>query len=106
MTTPHVIPPLGAKVYVPNERRGFVVRARNARYAICTKPHFSTVRYFILDARQGIRGPENLVFGMGAETDEDCNAMLERLRTGETEVTHRNRLPWDIERVVVPGGGR
>lgn len=105
MTVPRIIPPLGAKVYVPGERRGFVVRARNERYAICTKPYFSTVRYFILDARQGIRGPENLVFGMGAETDEDCEAMLERLRAGETEVTHRNRVLWDIERVVI-GGGR
>lgn len=34
---------------------------------------------------------------MGAETKEQCEEMLERLTQGETEVSHRNRVPLDIE---------
>lgn len=94
------IPKLGAKVRVPDEKRPFVVKARNNRFAVCTKPHFHTVRYFVLDLKQRIRGTENLVFGMGAETTEQCEEMLERVTKGETEVSSRNFVPWDIE--VVP----
>lgn len=96
LVKPHQIPSLGAKVYVARERRGYVVRARNERFAVCTKPHFKTVLYFILDAVNGVRGTENLVFGFGAETDEDCEEMLERVSSGQTEVSHRNRVPWDV----------
>lgn len=100
---PFTTPPLGAKIYVPNERRGYVVRARNDRFAVCTKPHFKTVLYFILDAVEGRRGPENLVFGMGAETDEQCQEMLERLTHGVTSVSYRRDVPWDVVRVVEAG---
>lgn len=92
-------PPLGAKVYVPGERRGYLVRARDERFAVCTKRHFETVLYFILDAVAGIRGPENLIFGFGAETDEQCQEMLARVAAGETEISHRHRVPWDIAQV-------
>ena len=51
----------------------------------------------MLDAEHGVRGTENLIFGFGAETDEDCAEMLERVSDGTTEVSHRNRVPWDIE---------
>ncbi len=103
-----ISPPLGSKVYVKGQRRGYVVRARDDRFAICTKPHFKTVLYFIIDVQEGVRGTENLVFGMGAETDEQCQEMLVRLTRGcemwngdtyKTEVSHRNRVPLDIERV-------
>ncbi len=93
-------PPLGARVYVPGERRGYRVRARNDRYAVCTKPHFKTVLYFILDIEKRVRGPENLVFGMGAETDEHCLEMLARVTSGETQISWRNRVPLDIVKVV------
>lgn len=92
----HVIPPLGSRVYVPGEKRPFTVRARNDRFAVCTKPHFKTVRYFVLDAENGVRGTENLIFCMGAETDAECEEMLARVTAGESEVSHRNRVPWDI----------
>lgn len=97
------VPQLGARVYVQGERRGYAVRARNDRFAICTKPHFKTVLYFILDAAGGIRGAENLVFGLGAETREQCEAMLDRVSSGDTEVSHRNRVPLDIVRVLEVG---
>jgi hypothetical protein len=89
-------PRCGAKVYVTGERRAYTVRARDDRFAVCTRPHFHTVRYFIADAKEGVRGPENLVFGMGAESDEECAEMLARVSSGETEVSWRYRVPWDI----------
>jgi hypothetical protein len=99
-----VIPPLGAKVYVPTDKRPYTVRARNDQFAVCTKPFAArkTVMYFVLDAVHGVRGTENLVFGFGAETDKDCAEMLARVTSGDTEVSHRNRVDWDIARVVVP----
>lgn len=101
---PQASPPLGARIYVPGEKRGYLVRARNDRFAICTKPHFGTVLYCILDAVEGRRGPENLVFGFGAETTEQCEEMLDRLTRGETEVSHRRDVPWDVIDVRVRRG--
>src|ERR1022692_619002 len=83
-------PPLGSRVYVAEEKRPYRVRARDERYAVCTKPHFRTVLYFILDVVGGHRGTENLIFGAGAETDEECQEMLARIAAGETEISHRN----------------
>ena len=99
-----VIPPLGARVYVPREKRPYRVRARNDRFAVCTKPfncHRSgpTVQYFILDAELGHRGPENLIFGLGAETDGQCLDMLDRVTSGASEVSHRHGVLWDVVRV-------
>jgi len=37
-----------------------------------------------------------LIFGFGAETKEDCNEMLERLESGDTEVSYRNRIKLNI----------
>lgn len=53
------------------------------------------------DLQQQIRGTENLIFGMGAETQEQCQCMLQRLQAGETEVSYRNRIPLDVAKVGV-----
>ena len=61
--------------------------------------------YTVLDIAQGVRGTENLIFGMGAETDEDCEDMIKRLSGQnanlgfQTEVSHRNRIPINVVRV-------
>ena len=83
----------GEKVRVAEYKRPFTVRAANDRYAICTRPMFGTVLYFIADLKEGVRGTEGVVFEMGAETDEDCEAMLRRLSDGDTAVSRRNRVP-------------
>lgn len=84
--------PVGAKIWFDNEKQGYTVRASNAAFCVLTKPFNAqkTVLYCIIDWESGVRGPENLVFGMGAETDEDCQEMLERMTTGESEVSSRN----------------
>ncbi len=82
----------GTKIRFGDERNPYTVRAIGKRYAVCTKPFAlkKTVLYTVVDLEKEIRGTENLIFGMGAETDERCEQMLNRLESGETEVSHRN----------------
>lgn len=91
----------GMKVKFRREKQKYTVRCASKRYAICTKPFNSrnTVLYTIIDQWRNIRAPENLVFGMGAETDEQCYEMLIRLLDGESEPSYRHELHLDIEAV-------
>lgn len=88
---------VGDKVYIDGEKRPFRVRACDDRYIICTKPYNPkhTVRYFIIDTVEGIRGTDNMVFCFGYETDEECRERLHELQTGLIEISHRNRVKWD-----------
>lgn len=89
-------------MWVTTDKRPYTVKARNERFAVCTKPFNlrHTVLYFVLDTEERCRGPENLIFGMGAETVEQCEEMLARLASGDTEVTSRNFVDWDVWKVV------
>lgn len=90
---------VGDKVYIPNEKRPFRVRARDDRYIICTKPYNPkrTVRYFIVDLKERVRGPDNRIFCSGYETDEHCVERLKELQSGEIEVSWRWRVDLDID---------
>ena len=90
---------VGAKVKFAGEKRRYTVRAANERFAVCTKPAFGSVMYTIVDLHRGVRGVDNLIFGHGWETDEECSSGLADLASGETEVSHRNCVPLDIEDV-------
>lgn len=72
---------VGQRVWFGGERIGYTVQARNARWIICTKPFAArkTVLYSIIDTKEKLRGPDDLVFGGGYETKEQCEANLERL---------------------------
>lgn len=85
---------IGDKIQFDGERNAYTVRACDSRFLICTKPFNlqKTVLYTIVDLQERIRGTENLVFGMGFETDEDCQEALQRIQSGETEISHRNRV--------------
>jgi len=85
----------GDKIRFKEEKQSYTVRAVGDTYAVCTKPFNArkTVLYTIVDLQSGIRGTENLIFGFGAETDGQCDEMLKRLESGETEISHRNRIP-------------
>jgi hypothetical protein len=95
---------VGNKVKFAEEKQAYTVQASNVVFAVCTKPFNAqkTVLYTIIDWRDKIRGPENLIIGMGAETKEQCEEMLERLTQGVSEVTHRNRIPLNIEKYIEP----
>lgn len=97
--------PVGAKIKFQREKQRYTVRASNAAYTIATKPFNAkkTVLYTIIDFHEKVRGPENLIFSMGAETDSEIYAMLSRLTDGDSEISHRNRVNLDIESVEGPG---
>jgi siroheme synthase len=97
-------PKMGYKIFFEREKKPYTVRACDDRFFICTKPFNpkKTVQYTIVDLKQFIRGTENLIFCMGFESDEDCQEALVRLQTGETEVSHRNRIILDAVRIQKP----
>lgn len=86
--------PVGSKIKFKKEVQRYTVQASNHFFSIATKPMNAqaTVTYTIIDWHEQIRGTENLVFGFGAETKEQCELMLKRLTEGETEISHRNRV--------------
>ena len=95
--------PIFSKIKFTEEKQKYTVMASNACFLICTKPFNpkKTVLYTIVDRKEKIRGTENLIFGMGAETKKDCDEMLERLIDGESEVSYRNRIKLDIEKYYI-----
>lgn len=90
---------VGDKVKFKREKQRYTIQACNDRYLICTKPMnaLKTVLYTIVDLKEKIRGAENLVFGLGAETKQSCEEMLFRITTNDTEISYRNRIPLDLE---------
>jgi hypothetical protein len=93
--------PVGTKIKFASEKQRYTVRSSNAAYTICTKPFNAqkTVLYTIIDFHENVRGPEDLIFGLGAETDEEIAAMQDRMTNGDSEVSHRHRCELDIESV-------
>jgi hypothetical protein len=91
----------GAKIKLFPERRRYTVRAASERFLVCTKPFNlrRTVLYTVIDREEQVRGTENLIFGLGAETDEQCEAMLGRLVEGVSAVSYRNRVGLLVESV-------
>lgn len=90
---------VGDKVYIPNEKKPYKVRARDDRYIICTKP--DNLRkshwYFIIDLEDKWRGPDDRVFCMGYDTDNDCQERLKELQEGKIELSVRRGIPLDID---------
>lgn len=98
--TPSILE-IGTRIWFVGESRPYRVRAKGRRYAVCTKPFniLHTVLYTIIDTKEWIRGTENLVFGMGAETDQQCQEMLARIEGRgdvKTEISRRNRVPMKV----------
>ena len=114
---------VGSKVKFKAEKQRYTVQASNTDFSVSTKPMnaLHTVLYTIIDFRTQVREtPEDLVFGHGAETREQCEDMLDRLNgrldsferravlAGHriepitTEVSYRHRLALDIERIDPP----
>lgn len=94
---------VGDRVKFKDGGRAYTIQARNERFLVCTKPFNPkrTVLYTIIDLEKQIRGPENLVFGMGAETRQQCEEMIARLSAKDmaSEVSYRRKVPLSIERV-------
>lgn len=95
---------VGDRIRFAEEKQAYTVQARDARFLVCSKPFNArrTVLYTIIDTVEDVRGPENLIFGMGAETREQCEEMLGRLNGAagpsnfggfKSEVSSRHRIP-------------
>lgn len=86
---------VGDKLLFAEEKQAYTVQAMSKRFLVCTKPFNPrrTVLYTVVDLEQGVRGTENLIFCMGAETREQCEEMLARLDSGESAISYRNRVP-------------
>lgn len=89
---------VGDKIRFAEEKQAYTVQARGERFFVCTKPFNAqrTVLYTVVDVVQRVRGTENLVLGLGAETREQCEQMLDRLECGDTQVSHSNRVPLNL----------
>ena len=85
----------GDPVYLSSEVRPYRVRCRDERFIICTKPYNPqrAVMYFIADLKERRRGPDNMVFCFGYETQEQCEERLRELQEGTIEVSRRHDVP-------------
>lgn len=90
----------GQKVVLGGVDTKWTVRAVSENFVACIqqapfKPK-GTYRYTVLDWRNGVRGPCNLVgqgWGDGTYSEKECQEMLEEFEADELEVSHRNRVP-------------
>lgn len=87
--------PVGTKLYANDQKRPYVVKAADERFAIATKPHFGTVMYTILDKEKKVCGPDNMVFSHGYESQKDCEYNLARLQD-DMEVSYRRAVRLDV----------
>ncbi|TQC40102.1 hypothetical protein EEB14_56490 [Rhodococcus sp. WS4] len=82
-------------------RRPYIVRAISENFVVCTRRcDFATsgeLVYTVIDWRNGIRGPVNVIgHSCDVSTDERCRDLLDDLEAGRWEISHRNRVQLDI----------
>lgn len=94
--------PVGTKIWLGKQTKPFTVKASNRFFSICTKPYNpqKTVLYTIIDWHHQVNSTENLVFGFGAETTEECEEMLQRLTDGKSNLSHRKIVKLNIVKFV------
>ncbi|WP_213015327.1 MULTISPECIES: hypothetical protein [unclassified Rhodococcus (in: high G+C Gram-positive bacteria)] len=100
-TTPLALDPGGRIRFGIEPRRPYTVRALSEHFVVCTRQRdFATQGQFVytvIDWRNGIRGPVNVI-GQSTDvgTDEQCRTLLRDLESGRCEISHRNRVQLDI----------
>lgn len=91
----------GDRVRFEGEKQArWKVRARGERYVILTKPfnnfgrerRYGKHHYTVIDLELGIRGTDNCVGSLGYETEEQIAHALERLESGDFEISVRNNV--------------
>lgn len=95
---------VGDKIWFEGEVQGYVVKACDRRYAICTKPFnpLKTVLYTIVDFKEGIRGRNNLIFNIyDYKKQEDIDQCLKDLnaKIDPTRVSHRHHVVLVVTKV-------
>lgn len=97
---------VGDKVTFREERQAYTVReiSKDRRWMICTKPFNlrRTVLYCVIDRREQRRGPDDLIFSFGYETEEEIHHAMDDFEAGHREVSVRR----DVRLHVVAINGR
>lgn len=91
---------IGSRLRFDGKRTSWLARAgtQDGRYLLCTCAMFGKVFYTIIDFREQVRGPMNVIGGgLGIFTisgpDPAITDAIERLESNEGwEVSHRNRV--------------
>lgn len=94
---------VGDKIHFYGEKQGYVVKARNDRFAICTKPFNlkKTVFYTIIDFEKWIRSTNDYVFKPYDYKDiKDIEESLLDLEKGEYELSRRNQVDLHIWKIT------
>lgn len=93
----------GDRLKFDGDHRWWTVRAVSAHFAALTRQaefRPAGVRcYTVLDWRNGVRGPCNLIgqgYGDGSYTEPECAEMLARFESGDLEVSQRNWVPIEV----------
>lgn len=88
----------GDSVTFLEEKQPYRVRAASGNFVILTKPFNlrKTVLYCIIDWKRGVRGPDNLIFSHGYESDLDIAERMQDLVSGNATVSRRRELPVNI----------
>lgn len=116
----------GQTIFFKNEIPGMHIKAINECYAVCLRElhieydkdilehevrreAFSTIEdayaaarkwpiYTCLGFDEKIKGAHNLVFNLyDFDTPEGCEKLVTDLSTGDTEISHRNRVELEID---------
>jgi hypothetical protein len=94
----------GQRLKLDTDRRWWTVRAVSPHFTAVTRQadfrKSGTLFYSVLDWRNGVRGPCNLVFGWYGDLDEPgCAQMLAGFEADDLHVSQRNWAPIDVARV-------
>ena len=90
---------VGDKIYVPECKRPFKVRCRDDRFIIATKPFNArkTVIYFIIDLKEKLRGPDNIIFCNWSKYSSRNRIWLFELQSGKISVSLRRSVNLDLD---------
>lgn len=83
---------VGDKIYWRNEKKGYIIKAKDERYIIVTKKLFGKLYYSILDLEQGICSTNDYVFNpYDYDNQEEIDKSLMDLNKGEYQLSKRNQ---------------
>lgn len=98
---------VGQKVKLDTDRRWWTVRAVTEHFAALTRQAAfhpaGTNCYTVLDWRNGVRGPCDLIgqgYGDGSYSEAECAEMLARFESGDLEVSQRNWVPIEVRDIM------
>lgn len=91
---------VGERLRFAADRRWWTVKAVTEHFAAMTRQaefrRAGVLCYTVLDWRNGVRGPCNLIgqsWGDGSYTEAACASLLAEFEAGDLEVSQRNWVP-------------